>query len=461
MKFLSFATLLSIVCHQPALPSMPRLLKSLSCGCLRVCLCGFRCGHRLGDVILLGKDPWAASASGAPAAGEAAMLVFEGGGAGGQDPSEPFADAFAGLTPAQVNEQHRKKALAWLHSEPFPRMLIARNLLVPLQRMQRRYISIGSPKWESHQAATQAAAGGNVGDPFARTYPLEIAAECGIEEEALASIRMLFLQQGVWGLMPQHTCRADIIGLAFRMCSRAGGLIHRELQFLHERFPFKLFLVLKSPESPGLAKQLKQEKPCSRCPFTEEFMAKHDLEKPETRFMLLLIAKLVRMTIADVECTHAALRRLLMRVQAKHMDLEAAGTQWVAQRYRRRGADLECLGAGAPGPTTTEGSADQHPNQKDPEDQKVRAPGMWRTSVALESSGKCGKPDLAALALKYKEMSDEDLEHCRPIASAAARARKSGDKSRSITLRARGDTGGAAAEGFDPDGPSPQRHRGP
>ena len=38
-----------------------------------------------------------------------------------------------GLTLQEVNEHHRKKALAWLEGKPLPQLLVLRNLLVPLQ----------------------------------------------------------------------------------------------------------------------------------------------------------------------------------------------------------------------------------------------------------------------------------------------------------------------------------------
>ncbi len=62
---------------------------------------------------------------------------------GGQ--AEASGEACADVDHAQANEQHRAKALAWLEKDPLPHLLMIRNALVPLQRLQRRQIWIGSP----------------------------------------------------------------------------------------------------------------------------------------------------------------------------------------------------------------------------------------------------------------------------------------------------------------------------
>ena len=62
-----------------------------------------------------------------------------------------------------------------------------------------------------------------------------------------------------------------------------------------------------------------------QCCFTKALMEKYDLEDPVIPHILLLMAKLLKLHIADVECRHAAVRRLLLRVQAK-FEMEEAGS---------------------------------------------------------------------------------------------------------------------------------------
>ena len=53
---------------------------------------------------------------------------------------------------------------------------------------------------------------------------------------------------------------------------------------------------------------------------------------------------MIRGTIADVECRHAALRRMLTRIQTRHMDVEDFAAVWTAQRSCRRSLDSPVLG---------------------------------------------------------------------------------------------------------------------
>lgn len=259
-----------------------------------------------------------------------------------------------------------------------------------------------------------------------RTYPVLIAAECGIEEECLQSIWALLSKPDLWALMPDDSLVAQKVGLAHRMLSRAGALVYKDLQLLHERFPFKLFLLIKHP---GLGKSLKQEAACSMDPFTLDFVGKYDLEDPCTRHVLLLLAMMMRTSIADIECKHAALRRMLARVQARGIELEALATAWVGQRARRRRMEAEDLGLSAATDAATE--------EEEPHAQKVRAPGLWRAFVALESVGQKGSPDLAALSKRYGNLAPEEVGPYQRLSDMGKLSRQAGDATRGLGIRAK------------------------
>lgn len=328
---------------------------------------------------------------------------------------------------AQANSDHRDKALAWARSSPFPRLLIIRNLLVPLQRLQRRHIRVGSVAWEKQQQSLEAEAIAS-DKGLGRTYPVLLAAECGLEEECTRGLWQLLSQPELWALMPEEACTSQFIGLAHCMVSRAGACVHRELHFLHDRFPFRLFLVIKEP---SLASSLKAEAVCSRCPFTTGFLSKFDLETDTARQVLILIAKMLRMNISDVECRHAALRRLLLRVQSRRIDLEALATAWVGQRAKRREQEFDLLG----GHKMTEPTDEQPELQPSHAAARVRAPGLWKAFVALESAGQQGRPDLKELGRRYRETREsrpEELAEAQRLADAGRRARAAGDVSRGL-----------------------------
>ena len=141
-----------------------------------------------------------------------------------------------------------------------------------------------------------------------------------------------------------------------------------------------MFLVLKSPEHAKTSKEIKATTPCALDPFSKQFLEDFDLESSEARAALLLLAKMANITIADVECRHAALRRMLTRVQARKMELEDLASLWVSQRFRRRNADLTCIGSSIARPSAA-GVPEVTQEDAQPT-QTVQALGLWRTYIA-------------------------------------------------------------------------------
>ena len=166
---------------------------------------------------------------------------------GGQ--AEASGEAWADVDHAQANEQHRAKALAWLEKDPLPHLLMIRNVLVPLQRLQRRQIWVGSPDWERREAAAELRSGAapNVSMGIHRTYPVILTAECELEEEAMRGVRALLFHGGLWSVMPESALVAKQVGLAHKLCSRTGALLHKKVYALHVNFPFPLVPRSKEP----------------------------------------------------------------------------------------------------------------------------------------------------------------------------------------------------------------------
>ena len=84
------------------------------------------------------------------------------------------------------------------------------------------------------------------------------------------------------------------VGLAFRMLSRAGALVYTELVILHEAYPWRLFLLVKHPH---MAAQFKKEIESASCmldAWTAELVHDHDLEDPDTRMILFVMASFCR-----------------------------------------------------------------------------------------------------------------------------------------------------------------------
>ena len=110
-------------------------------------------------------------------------------------------------------------------TSPEAPLLAIRNVLAPLQRLQRRQIWMGSPEWERHQANLELQLGGVPGCCLARTFPIVVAAECGFEDEALQSLRRMLHEPTLWQLMPDTASCATNISVAHRLCCRAGAMV--------------------------------------------------------------------------------------------------------------------------------------------------------------------------------------------------------------------------------------------
>lgn len=257
---------------------------------------------------------------------------------------------------SEANSNARRLALQWVRSGPMAALLISRNLLLPLQRLQRECVFLGSRAFEKTQLAVEAQAinAGKVG--MSRTFAISELAEGVLEDRCLAMLHTLQSGPETWLLMLDNALTAEMVGLAHRMISRAGGLVHKELAFLHRRFPYCLFLVVKHPQT---AIEIKNRPRCLRDEFSDSFMQRYDIESLRARLMLMLVASLLHIHIAEIECRHASLRRRLQRVQARARDLVDLSAFWVAQRCqtRRRVRESE-LGRGVAASPSGAGSSE-------------------------------------------------------------------------------------------------------
>lgn len=331
-----------------------------------------------------------------------------------------------GLTAAEVNAACRKKSLVWLRGKPLCDMVIARNTLVPLQRLQRSILWLGSSAWEVEQRSIEARALSLCGDggqaSIARTYPLIEAAEGALEGRCLDTLWKLVSTPDLWSLVDSASVVAEKVGLAFRMVSRAGCLINMEYVFKHSRFPFALFIVVKNPHMAPTIKDLPQ---CLRCPFSAEFMSSWDIEEERARCMLLLICKVSKVNISDIECRHAWARRLLARCQTHKMKHEDFVVNWLGFRLRKRKEALNSVGLSVdsksggdagmgPGASASADGAPAHSTST----KQIYAPGSWRAFIATETSNKPGSPDFRVLGEKYRNLSDVEKAACVSLAKA-------------------------------------------
>lgn len=321
---------------------------------------------------------------------------------------------------ADENDQRRRKTTKWLQTEPFPRMVITRAVLGPLQRMQRAQLWVGSAKWEKEQQALEARAVLSGAGTMRRSYPVVEAAEGAAEEDCMKRLLALLGDHKIWRLVPQEAYTAKHVGLAHVAVCRAAALVYRRLCLPHAHFPYKLFLAVRHER---MVDELKAVKPCMRCPFSSEYLAQVDLSTDVAQQTLLMLAKVADMNIAEIECRHAALRRYLTRVQAKLMDLEDLAANWVAQRYRRRQLSFSVTLGQGDAPSGSSDASASAGERGQAASKPTKEMGPWRMFVAMETAGRSGTADLGEVATKYRALSPDTQRSLQDAASALARAK--------------------------------------
>ena len=218
-------------------------------------------------------------------------------------------------------------------------MVAVRNVLAPLQKLQKDQCYVGSEVWEREQNLVEARRMSSAGEnplPM-RSYPILEAAEGNMELKCLRRLRQLQSEPGLWSLVLPCDITAGNVSRAFKMVSRSGALVHGDLALPHTRYPYRAFLRCTHPQ---LEAHPLSDPVCMRCPWASRILEENGGGAESTRQILLLAARMLHMDITDIECRHASLRRKLMRVQCRSIDVEDLSGQWIGQRCRRRHASF-------------------------------------------------------------------------------------------------------------------------
>ena len=139
------------------------------------------------------------------------------------------------------------------------------------------------------------------------------------------------------------------------------------------------------------------------------------------------IARVDRREMAQVEANHASIRRALRlnSVQTHGVLFQHISAQITTQQMRKLRSRLR------PGfrqfckQTKARVVAKALPDGDDPQE-KNKTGGPWRAYVREHTLGCKGRPDLAAVAAAYRELSQEELARLRSIGEQGKRARDAG-----------------------------------
>lgn len=184
----------------------------------------------------------------------------------------------------------------------------------PLRVLLGRYLSSSGVAWEQKQrAALCKAMRANLSLAGARQYRLQQAAEMEFESERLEKLEMLVVHAEFWEALPDSCKTFKTRALVFKMMSKIGCCVEFYLRERHRQWHFKVFMCINKPEL--LEVVVAEAKRCLRKVGTwgRNLLSLHPtLSGPECMAKLIITATLAEVDTADLECSHAAMRRRLM-----------------------------------------------------------------------------------------------------------------------------------------------------
>ena len=236
---------------------------------------------------------------------------------------------------AAINAKDRKLTLQWLEQGPLACMMLMRQAMEPLRVLFHSQFAKAGVEWELHQRAEAARAlarGGS--DLVAREFRVLVAAEGKLENKLFEQLAQLFLDEGIWEVIPQGDLTVSFTCKAFRLLSRLGCAVEQLLAHPHRQFPICLFKLLRHPE---LAADFIGVSKCQKDAWTQSVEdAYPSLGGEEFMHILVAHANIQWTDISGVEARHASIRRQLMTrsIQTTTFGIADASAEWVFQNLR-------------------------------------------------------------------------------------------------------------------------------
>lgn len=261
------------------------------------------------------------------------------------DVGQGAADATSTMTGqvdwASLNAKVKKLGFAFvLMPELLSKMVILRQTVEPFRVLLSSHFRLASKAWEVEQLAKATAVGAEEGT--SRQYRIVVAAMMSLELAFLGSVRKRLTDEREWFVLTSMKGQTVALRtLSFRLLSKAGCGVQELLADQHDKFPYKLFLLL---EDPTLAEVFEAVKPCELDEFSKSFI-KHFVETglglghEDAIASLRCLAVLAKIDISHIEARHASVRRLLhASPQAKKPSAQLLSALWACTRLAKRQA---------------------------------------------------------------------------------------------------------------------------
>ena len=335
------------------------------------------------------------------------------------------------------NTKHRSMALDFLRGQPLGYLVLMRVVMEPLRQYLGSQFERAADKWEFEQQAKLAKARRD-GVAAGRKLRVVEVARCTDDHRMALQLRILASTDIMWAMLPPSFFTVRHRALAFRCIARLGCAHHKLLHHRHQRFPFRLFLLL---DDPGRATEMSSTPECLLDPWSKKMRRLYPTFSGE-EFMQVLYtaAALLKVCVSNIEARHASVRRMLTArsVQTTPMGLSELSAQWYFQQFRTGQSALRHghRGRRAKGRQLAKKKAKRvKKTATAAATQKRRNPGFggayraWMRLKAKDYTDDRGKLDHTALARAYyvaRDAGAEDYDRAVRIGSAATQVGRMG-----------------------------------
>ena len=313
-------------------------------------------------------------------------------------------------------QQMKKKLRAWVVTNPAAVLLVISTALSVIQRLLHRMLRDGSTQWERAEKA-KAARGEE------RTYPvLEAARQTGLvtfRDQLNDTFHRLIV--GV----PRSSHSQPVQLLMFRLLSSLACATEHYIGVPWRSYPVRLFEALDGSFS------FLEADPCCLCPLSQllrEHFNEDTVLEPDFRQLMCTLASMFQLDIFDVECRHAATRRLttIRSTQAPTAQLVTVSADFVC-----RNNSIDRQESLIQKPDFQEKLNKQEPPEPESSNtakKKSNRANAWNAFLSEHCRKRFSDPDrpMKSLAEQFRELSDEEKQEYQKIADIAKLGREFG-----------------------------------
>lgn len=305
-----------------------------------------------------------------------------------------------------IKRSRKQKAQAWTQTNPYPRLVVTKEVLQHVLMLMASFLSVSSRKWCTRQK--QRASTGQY-----RRYAILEAAE---GQQVLRCLHQVVsvLPSDIKGVVPSDVT-PQLRGLRFRLAGSVMCAIHALVRHRRNGLPYQLFQILA-----GRVDDVCQFPPCMYDSLTsmirKDFPTKQDLESSRCRAVIECLASAAQVDVSAIECRHSSTREYTMlRSRGWFPSFES-----ICAKALFRFADKK--------------------HTKDSQKRRTRRQrvtkrrgggGAWRAFVhdRLKGKGKLDKETAQNLSHDYNSLTHDELEHYKQAGDLAAFAHRKGFES--------------------------------